>query len=79
MRLPYFVPVFMDASGIINLTASQLARLGIDINPADWNAFWRDNEEEITANYPDFDPINNFPAGFDLNDSSTWDGLIFGY
>ena len=78
MKIPYTSPIFMATNGTINLTVSQLAELGIDIDTSIWNSFWYSHEDEIKKYYPDFDPINNYPEGFDLNDEETWDGLIYG-
>jgi len=77
----YLSPVIILANGEINMTVSQLGKLGYDVNPAAWNEWYANWEEVILGKWSNFDPLTQGPwndTGFDINDDSTWDYLTYG-
>ncbi len=75
MKRIYTAPVILESNGIISMTSSQLAALGVG-DVAGWDEFWE--EAKDACQYSDFnvnDP-DTWPDGFNLADDQTWDILV---
>ena len=75
----YISPFVMFLNGTITLSSSQLGELGIDVDVAEWDAFWAEAEEDVIREHPGFD-VNNpdtWVNGFNLSDPDTWGVLLF--
>lgn len=77
MRRAYSRPFFLNANGIIELTASQAAVLGLG-NIDEWNTWYTEWEDIIEDLFPNFDVLDSdtWPAGFEQSDPDTWGILI---
>ena len=75
----YISPFVMFLNGTITLTSSQLGELGIDVDVAEWNAFWADADEYVRELHPGFivDNPDTWVNDFNLSDPDTWENLLF--
>lgn len=75
MKMQYFSPLILDASGNITLTASQQGLLEAAGLLSSWEAFLEEAEGFILDTFVVSDP-STWPEGFSLTDENSWDSIL---
>ncbi|MCR4673171.1 MAG: hypothetical protein K5637_08105 [Lachnospiraceae bacterium] len=77
MKRAYETPFFLNAEGIITMTVSQAANMGLG-NIAEWNEWYTEFEDLIEKAFPEFNVLDRdtWPEGFEQSDPGTWEILL---
>ena len=73
----YYSPFVFFLSGAINMTVSQLGKLGFDdVHAQEFADWWEVHGQEVQEINPGFD-FGSWPEGFDPNNPETWELLYW--